>query len=228
MQHAFSCLPHTLNAIEQAMSPARFKRFLPAAKGNRLLALRLYLWNSRLCEAFYLPTQLAEVTTRNAIHKPLIKRFSATWYENTGFINVLPPRYQTEIKDVVREQKKARGTLFTADHVIGALSFGFWCNLLTASYEHHLWAVGVIQAFPGSRGLTRQDIWNRVDRLRRFRNKIAHHYAIFDFPLSDELANTGEVIGLVCQHTQWFINEIAHVQRTLSRKPSLGTMHEST
>ena len=55
------------------MSPARLDRFVPAARGDRNHALRLYIWNARLCEKFYLPIQLAEVTMRNAIHH----RFSA-------------------------------------------------------------------------------------------------------------------------------------------------------
>jgi hypothetical protein len=58
MQYLFSCLPNTYDGIEETLSHARLARYLPAARaanGDHHLALRLYIWNSRLCEAMYLP-----------------------------------------------------------------------------------------------------------------------------------------------------------------------------
>lgn len=73
MQEPFSCIADTLDAIEATISPARLKRYIPTAKGDRQLALRLYLWNVRICEAFYFPLQTAEIAARNAIKKPVEK-----------------------------------------------------------------------------------------------------------------------------------------------------------
>jgi hypothetical protein len=181
MQHPFSCIPDVLSAIETTVSPARLARFMPEAKGDKHLALRLLIWNARLCESFYIPTQFAEVAARNAIQQPVRRRFSATWYESAGFLNLLPPRLRDEIDRVVLEEKSVRGLTFTPDHVVAGLSFGFWLSLLTSRYDRQLWANGVRGSFPHlPRQHGRDDIYKALDKLRRFRNKIAHHSAIFD------------------------------------------------
>jgi hypothetical protein len=222
MQRPFSCVPATLTAIEATISPARLARYLPEAKGNKHLAIRLYVWNARLCEAFYLPTQLAEVAARNAIHKPVERRFTAKWYDVVGFKALLPPRLEAELRKVVADERWARRAAFSANHVIAGLSFGFWLNLLTTSYEKHFWATGLQKSFPHLPGaIDQEELYKRLDRLRNWRNKIAHHYAIFDRHPKDELANTSEIISWICPETHWFANELSTVQNVLSRKPRI-------
>lgn len=222
MQHPFSCLPATLNAIEATLSPARLARYLPEARGNKHLALRLYVWNARLCEAFYLPTQLAEVAARNAIHRSVERRFTATWYANPAFHSILRPRLKEELDKVAADEQRARGHLFTVNHVVAGLSFGFWLNLLTSSYTNQLWANGLRSSFPAlPRHIGRQALYDRLDQLRKFRNKIAHHYAIFDKNPRAELANTMSIIEWICPETHWFATELSTVVQVLSRKPRL-------
>lgn len=209
-------------AFESAISPARLARYLPEAKQNKHLALRLYVWNSRLCEAFYLPTQVAEVATRNAIHKPIVRRFGLSWFDSIAFKNILPPRLVAELEKIVTEERAARRATFSEDHVVAGLSFGFWQNLMTQAYDNHLWANGVRNSFPHlPRAEDRQTIYDALDQLRRFRNKIAHHYAIFDRGPRAELQNTTKIIGWICGDTRWLVDELTNVVRVLSRKPQL-------
>src|SRR3546814_9403474 len=172
MQYPFSCLPDALSAIEATLAPARLARYLPEAKGDKHLALRLYIWNARLCEAFYIPTQFAEVAVRNAVHKPVRSRFGEEWYQGTSFKSLLPKHHQEELAAVVEAEKRSRGGAFTGNHVIAGLSFGFWLNLLTSRYEKHLWQTGLQKSFPliPSR-TTRQYAYDRLNQLSLFRNK---------------------------------------------------------
>jgi hypothetical protein len=207
-------------ALEGALSPARLARYMPAAENDKNLALRLYIWNARLCEAFYLPTQFAEVVARNAIHKPVLKRFGPSWHTENRFKGLLPDRLRDELECVVREERKCRGNDLTVNHVVAGLSFGFWLHLLTHSYEHHLWQNGLRHSFPNlpkKAGL--RELYGQFDRLRKFRNKIAHHYAIFDRGPMAEFQNTLEVIGWVCEDTKWLAKELSNVASVISRRP---------
>jgi len=220
MQRSFSFLPQTLGAIEAALSQARLARFLPEAGGDRQRAIRLYIWNIRLCEAFYLPTQLAEVCARNAIVKPVARRFTNDWHASPAFRAILPPRLMLELDRVVDEEQRTKRGLFTVDHVVAGLSFGFWLNLLTAGYDKQLWLNGVRVSFPYFPGpLGRQDLYDRLDRMRRWRNRIAHHNAIFDKNPRAELVNTLDIIGWVCPETRWLAAELTNVEQVLGRKP---------
>lgn len=220
MQHPFSCVPRTLLAIEAAISPARLARYLPEARGDKQRAVRLYVWNARLCEAFYLPLQLAEVCVRNAIHKTVERRFSASWFGQESFKAILPPRLAEELARVASETRKTMGPAHTADHVVAGLTFGFWLNLLTRSYVNHLWLNGLGQSFPRlPKSAGRQELYNCLDRMRMWRNKIAHHDTIFDRNPRAEIANILQIVDWVCADTHWFATELASVVQVLSRKP---------
>lgn len=67
MQPLFSCVPSVYAEIEGALTQVRISRYLAAAKNDKQLALRLYVWNARLCECLYLPVQFTEVAVRNAV-----------------------------------------------------------------------------------------------------------------------------------------------------------------
>src|SRR3546814_3966591 len=67
--------------------------------------------------------------------------------------------------------------------------------------------------------ISRQYAYDRLNQLRLFRNKIAHHYAIFDKAPRAEFSNALAVIGWICPHTHWLVTEIANVERMLSRRP---------
>ena len=222
LQAPFSCVPSTLDAIEAAMSPARLMRFGRGTTSDRHYALRLYVWNARLCEEFYLPCQIAEVTIRNAIHSTLSRRFSDMWFDNAGFMGQMVGKYATEVVRVAKAQRALRGTAFTADHLVAEMTFGFWVHLLTSRYEDLLWQGGVFRSFPNvPEGVTRENVYLRVNRLRNFRNKVAHHFAIFDQRPTTEYRNLIELVEMVCGETAWMIRQLANPARVISAKPRL-------
>ncbi|RVQ65722.1 hypothetical protein EKN06_12365 [Croceicoccus ponticola] len=172
--------------------------------------MRLYLWNASICESLYLPLQTAEVCVRNAIHYTLIRRYGQDWNTNHAFTNLLLKKYQEELFRTTADEKEVRGAAYTVDHVVGGMSFGFWVNLLTHSFRHHLWQQGMRRSFPHiPQGIEREDAYAKVNQLRVFRNKVAHHYAIFDRRPLAEHQNAMEIIG-------WCSPSAVHVVRQLS------------
>lgn len=222
MQAPFSCTPLVLNDIETAISSARLGRYLNAAAGDKQRALRLYVWNVRLCEELYLPLQTAEVAVRNAVHSALVTHYGRGWYSRPAFIDVLPDRYKAEVAKTTLDEQMRRAGMFTGDHVVAGMPFGFWVHLLSMSFDHLLWKNGMGAAFaniPAHVG--RLQVFDRVDRLRKFRNKVMHHYAIFDQDPLEEHKNAMNIVSWASDGLQWYVRELSNPQTVMAGKPKV-------
>ena len=110
MQYAYSLTHSAWAGVERVLSPQRIGRYLPAARGDKQLAFRLYLWNLRLCEAFYLPCHFCEVAIRNGLHEALKARFgSEDWHLDQKVLARLPERQKVELTDVIRRARAEHG-----------------------------------------------------------------------------------------------------------------------
>lgn len=220
MQYPFSPLPKVLSALEATMSPARLARYLGASKGDKYHALRLYVWNARLCEEFYIPLQFSEVSLRNSIHQRLTILYGNNWFDEPRFTGAIPDRHKNEIAKVAADERQKRGLAFTADHVVAGMSFGFWQNLLGKRLQFILWCDGIGAAFPHlPNGLGRNDVYMRLERLRKFRNAVMHHYAIFDKAPTQEYRNILTLLQWMCPETLWLVSELANPAAVLQRRP---------
>ncbi len=95
-------------------------------------------------------------------------------------------------------------------------------HLLTVRYERLLWQGGVKRSFPlVARAVSREDIYLKVDQLRGFRNRVAHHFAIFDRRPMAEYQNLLELVALICPDTEWVIRQLANPARVISSRPAL-------
>jgi hypothetical protein len=194
---------------------------MPAADQDSNYALRLYVWNARICESFYLPQQLLEVALRNALHPVIVSRYGASWHTSIGFISAITHKAKGELNDVVVRERGKRGAGFTIDHVIAGLSFGFWTNLLTKSFENNFWAQGMLQTFPHApKTMKRGDISAKAEGIRKWRNMIAHHYAIFDKMPTKEYQDIIEFISWLTPDTAWLAKELSRVSTIVNSKPS--------
>jgi hypothetical protein len=91
--------------------------------------------------------------------------------------------------------------VLAADHVIGHLTFGFWVHLLTKRFNVILWKHWLARYYPFAPSATRPEMHQRVDRVRIFRNRIAHHDAVFDKRPVAEHNNLFGVMGCLCRDT---------------------------
>lgn len=203
------------------MSQARLARYLPDAKGDKQLALRLYVWNARLCEEFYLPIQLAEVAIRNAIHRRISTIYREDWFAERRFTDILPDRHKDEIRSTVVTEKDKRRAAFTPDHVVAGMSLGFWQSLLGRSHAFVIWKDdSIFEAFPHLPvTLGRDYLYERVEQLRMFRNAVMHHYAIYDKGPSREFNNIRDILGWLCPDTLWLMKELSNPALVLQRRP---------
>ena len=220
MQHPFSCTVTTYQGLERSLSEPRLGRYLGAANGDKHYALRLYVWNAQLCEAFYLPMQIAEVCARNAIHRVLIEHHKSDWFNRGGFLCTLPKRLRDELDSAIKDAREKHGAGMTTNYVVAGLSFGFWVHLLTKNYDGVFWPTYYPSSFPNlPRGTTREILYERLDRLRLFRNRIAHHKPIFDHRPRGEYLSILELIGWSCAETEWFARAVAKIDQAITAKP---------
>lgn len=208
-------------SIESALQGERVARYMPAAQKDKAVAFKFYLWNCTLCEAFVLPLHFSEILCRNALHAAIIARGDEKWFQNPTFIGILDDRFKVELRNAVDGETYQHGNSLSAHHIVSALTFGFWEHLTTKRFERYLWARGIRHAFPGApKGSTYEDLQTLIESVRRWRNRIAHHRAIFDKRPMRKHQDTLKLIEWVCGDTAAWVSSASRVPAALSLRPA--------
>ena len=135
----------------------------------------------------------AELTIRNAVFDASVKVANtrgrpygeiACWLDTTPSLLY---RNEEEAVHQAKDHLRSNPKSMTPGHLVAKLSFGFWVNLLNASYEQGradgpaLWPAG-LREFHGipKRERNRVDLRLRFDTVRGFRNRVAHHEPLWD------------------------------------------------
>jgi len=199
-----------IQSVNASISPERFQTYLDTMGGGFDKALALYEENSFLAESFYFPLQSIEVTLRNAFSALFVKKTNVpTWYHATIMVkgrrtDLLRAPQRAKVDEEIARLNTENGTkpswtLKPCD-VIASLSFGFWVSLSDSFYKDHLWTstIGLHDAFPNfGRRPVRDEIFKRLDSLRRLRNRIAHHEPIFRRDLGLDFSNIVEAVNWI-------------------------------
>jgi hypothetical protein len=61
----------------------------------------------------------------------------------------------------------------------------------------------------------------RLETMRRFRNDIAHHAAIFDRSPQKEFQNMIHITGLICTNTRWLAKQLSRLQHVINERPRI-------
>ena len=105
----------------------------------------------------------------------------------------------------------------TRGRVIASLSFGFWRALFGGRYED-LWRSHLRGTFPNGNGRRRQV--NRLDSsIGQFRNRVAHHEAIFSLDLEKKHREQLELAGLIDTEAGDYIAALSRVNKLLLERP---------
>lgn len=212
--------PEKFQAVENAIQAERILRYLPAANMDSAAAFRLYLWNLALCEAFFISLHFAEIVCRNAIHRRLIERLGDNWFDNSTFISILDERFRYELIDAHDEEKRQHGEKLTSHHVVSALNFSFWEHLMTKRFERLLWSSGIKSSFPNAPNrIGREEMRALIESVRRWRNRIAHHRAIFDKGPTRKHQDALFLIQWVCKDTGDWIAAASKVPAAIALRP---------
>ena len=108
----------------------------------------------------------------------------------------------------------------TAHHVVSALTFGFWEHLVTKRFERYLWSRGLRATFQGApKEKTFEDLHALIESVRRWRNRIAHHRAIFDKGPMRKYQDTLELISWACPTTTAYVAASSKLPAALGLRP---------
>lgn len=180
-------------------------------------AIQLYLWNANLSGAFLPCLHICEVTIRNAVSDVLSKRHGNKWPWEKGFIKTLPYTRKKDLEDA--------GAKFSdVNKVIPELNFVFWQSMFTSRHDNQLWTPYFRATFPHadvsiSVDVLRAEIYNDLEKLRKLRNRIAHHEPIFKRNLDEDYKVIMKIIGYRCRNTAQWLDVNQNVVSLLENRP---------
>jgi len=211
--------PQVQDLLRAGLSERRLARYAPAAADGAVSAADMYLWNCALCEAFYLPLHIAEISSRNAIHSALLYK-GERWYEDTTFRRILDAHYLSELEKALADERDQHGAVIDAHHLVSALSMGFWQHMTTRRFERFLFPKGIQKTFrhaPWQK--KRQDLHDLIEALRRWRNRIAHHNAIFDKGPAAKYQATLDLISWASPDLSHWVASRSRVSQVINERP---------
>lgn len=198
---------NTLAALTASLSHDRLTKYIAACSGDVDAALTLYERNMRLSEAFYTPLQAFEVCMRNRLDTELTRAYGLEWLTDPA---AAPLSGQS--RALIADAREQAGSNPPRGSVIAELKFAFWVGLLNARYDSTLWRRAAYRAFSCGQRRARKPVHSRVNAIRRFRNRIAHHEPIFD-------RNPRLMHDEILEATGWMCGITAAWARDMSRVP---------
>ncbi len=184
----------TLRAIQRALSSTRLARYRGTDAGEAdVEVVARYLWNMALQATLVPALHVAELTIRNAVFDAsatVANTRGRPFAEITCWLDTRPSllfRNEEQAVEEAKDHLRANSRSMTPGHLVSKLSFGFWVNLLNASYEQGrqtgpaLWPAG-LRAFHGvpTGERSRSALRMRFDNVRRSRNRVFHHEPLWD------------------------------------------------
>jgi hypothetical protein len=208
--------PAIIANLESSHSPERLAPYYALAGNDKALGLKLYAWNSALSQALYTPLQGLEVTLRNGLSDQLKAVYGPTWFDLSPGPALHYPLPDMLLK--VRTELGRHGSIPDHGRVVAELNWGFWTGILAKRYEQ-LWRSHFRQVFQAHGPLTRAQIFQPLDDLRRLRNRIAHHEPILNRNISSDYASILDLIGYISPDTARWIDAQSQVAAVVAAKP---------
>ena len=200
-----------LDALWSTISEARLERYLSASDHHHGRAISLYEDNLAIAAAFYVPLQCLEITLRNRLHDSMCARFGPEWLLNPG--QLLEEDGRLAIEQAI---SALRAKPLLPGSVVAELTFGFWVSLLASRYSERLWKPVFYRVFKrNDKFMSRKTVHGRLNALRRFRNRVAHHEPIIFNDLANTHAELIEAISWMCPITATWTAEQSSVTEYL-------------
>lgn len=204
------------------LSDGRFQAYKEACDGDHDRAVALYNWNAEISAAFMEVLYHLEVLLRNAVDRRFLQS------DPDQCLTVCRPEVWLCDPDVLTDESRERvndaicrlerqGKPSTRGRVIASLSLGFWSALFNKPYEN-LWRETLSSAFPHGSG-KRREIARLVGPLVHFRNRIAHHEAIFSSDLAEQQERHLALAGLIDSEARSYIAALSRVEKLLLEQP---------
>jgi len=224
---AFHYTLEVLDALQATLSTERIKPYVVRSAGDLERALRSYVFNTEISEAFYTPLQGLEIALRNAVHGRMTSHFGEEWYSSEGVRCLQHPltRMIDEARLALARDKKA----IAPGRMVAELSLGFWVTILGPKCETPLWRPVLRHAFPHRpRGTERKEIQGALNAIRRLRNRVAHHEPILDRDLAFDHEVIITLIGWICPQTAAWVAAQSRVPAILATRTLATSRPAST
>lgn len=211
--------PRLIDRLRPVLSDDRLGTYLTAAGFDPDRALRLYLWNAEIGDAFHLPIQAVEVALRNRIVSALISTYGANWWTNRRFQSDASGKTKQDIQVAIGRIRQ-RGQIVTSSQLVASLSFGFWISLLHRRFNPSLWSAQLRITFPSlpaHKG--RDDLYALASAVLFLRNRIDHHEPVIKMNLSEAFSQMMLLLGWICPVKLSWIRPKCRVPGLLRLKP---------
>ena len=198
---------------EVAFSSARLSKYVMVCGGDTTAALTLYRSNIQLCQKFYGLLNVFEVVLRNAINEHFRLYYSdSDWICNQlgkgGLLESYPQ--SNLVRQTITTLLASRR--YTNDRVVSSVSLGFWTYLFT-KVPYQRGGRSLLQIFPlKSKGLGQRAIFNELQSIKSFRNRIAHHEAIcFDSTGAKSTTPAKDYYALILKYVRFLGYDESHL-----------------
>ena len=200
-----------------------------AAAGSKHSELDVYVYNMALSAALLGPLHMLEVITRNSMHMALKKQFKQDDWWNARGVNLLEMQDDalTSVEKKLKEREFKEGyPPATADDIVAALDFGFWCGILgkgrtgdsSYDYERTLWQPALRHAFPQWRG-QRDVLARKMHAARTLRNRVGHHEPVHQRRIEQDYKNLIDVIMYVSKPVSTWVDDRSLVPYIYNQRP---------
>jgi hypothetical protein len=179
--------PEYASSLQRLISAKRYKQYTAVFGGDQKAGAALYLLDIEVRGALLELLHFIELPLRDAIHRDLSAVYFKRWYERSDILD----------SRTTRSFEKAKGELGKylgkePDRVVAQVSLGTWTALLetggpikdaagnfvaASDYERDLWHPALAGTFSGL-AKTREDAEVLLRRVRRARNRVAHHESV--------------------------------------------------
>jgi len=199
---------HTPAPLLDILSGARIGSYaLPNEPFGK--SFQRYQWNVRLSEAMLPSLHYLEVGLRNRIDTLIRKYYGQDWMLNPPAVLQLSPQDVQKLSDTAAQFRKEQPVtrILTNDDMVSRMSFGFWTAFFHKRYDPLLWHKknALAATFPNMPRTqrTRHAINQILYRIKKLRNRIAHHEPIWNnrVPIADIHADCRTLIGAISADT---------------------------
>ena len=221
---------HELTEFLTIVGKARFKRYLDHCNDDPFLALRLYLWNAEISNAFYTPLQIWEICLRNRLNGFLCWKFGERWPFAEKATRQLKAPAQRILQETIEKQARLRGTRPSTDMVVADLSAGFWVQLLGQGYAVPFsWRYNLPRVFPSNTNLQWRTSAGGFDMTAphalcefvvELRYRVAHHEPLAWLNLDERYYFIGALVFAMSPAAYSYLESSSQVPKVLSVRPS--------
>lgn len=206
-------------SLTATISAERLSTYLIAAGHDPERALRLYMWNAQVGEAFHVPIQAVEVGLRNRINAALVAGFGADWWQEPNFLKIADDERRGDL-DVVLRRIRNRKLPQATGQVVAGLSFGFWVGMLQGRYNPPIWGGLLRTTFPDlPPDRSRRSLAIAIGNIAFVRNRIWHHEPIINRDLSKDYSTVVQVLEWICPTKCRWVQPHCRVPELLRSKP---------